>query len=119
MERPERDDRLRAVRETIDVLVGQGERGLKGVLRASLLLKMEKGGAEMVEEGWGRERAAGGFSAPAADPAKTPFAGSPENNLSRAGHASEEAWDKFVYHRQRPFYDRCVLGSMHVGGYLR
>ena len=50
MERPERDDRLRAVRETIDVLVGQGERGLKGVLRASLLLKMEKGGAEMVEE---------------------------------------------------------------------
>lgn len=51
MERPERDDRLRAVRETIDVLVGQGERGLKGVLRASLLLKMEKvgGGGESAQ----------------------------------------------------------------------
>jgi hypothetical protein len=32
------------MRETIDVLMGQVEHGLKGVLRAGLLLKMEKVG---------------------------------------------------------------------------
>jgi len=79
------------MRETIDVLMGQVEHGLKGVLRAGLLLKMEK---------VGREHAAGGFYPPAAAPPKMPFAGSPENDLSRAGHTSAEAWGRFLHHRK-------------------
>jgi hypothetical protein len=46
-----------------------------------------------------------------------PFAGSPENDLARAGHTSAEAWAGFfiIVKWPRPFYDRCIFGSMHVG----
>jgi hypothetical protein len=60
------------MRATIDVLLGQVEHGLKGVLRAGLLLKMEKEGAEAgvekVKEG---ARACSGRLSPTCrDPAK-------------------------------------------------
>jgi hypothetical protein len=79
------------MRETIDVLMGQVEHGLEGVLRTGLLLKVEK---------VGREHAAGGFYRPAAAPPKMPFAGSSGNDLARAGHPAAEAWGQLLHHRK-------------------